>query len=314
MTALRLRGQRELWMGAPRGPAPPDTAPLRLSAASGLVCRGGQHYVVADDEHHLAVFGADGAVHWLRLFDGALPDPAALRKATKPDLETLLELPPMPILPHGALLALGSGSRPNRQRAVCLPFIDAHDTFGAPRGIDLAPLYAMLRGECADLNIEGGFVNGDVFCLLQRAHLANPANLCIRFGWSQVREWLFGGAAAPRPLAYDRFELGQIDGVPLGFTDATPLPGGAWAFSAAAEATDDSYHDGECAGSVLGIVGADGRIATTLRLPGRHKVEGLAATASQDPRQTLEFTLVTDADDRERAALMLRVQLDLAPG
>lgn len=313
MTSVRVLGERELWMAAPPGPAGGDAAPVRLSAASGLVCRGARHYVVADDEHHLAVFAGDGPGQWLRLLDGALPDAAAQRKAAKPDFETLIELPSSLHHPHGALLALGSGSRPNRQRAVCLPFADAPAAPGEPQTIDLAPLYAGLRGECADLNIEAGFVDGEAFCLLQRGHVGNPLNLCFRFGWAPVRAWLSGSAGVPAPRSLDRFDLGQLDGVPLGFTDATALQGGAWAFSAAAEATDDSYHDGECAGSVLGIVGADGRVVTTQRLPGRLKVEGIAATESRKLRETLDFTLVTDADDRDRAALMQRVRLDLAP-
>ena len=117
MSVLRLLGERELWMGTPPGPAADAAAPVRLSAASGLVRRGEQHYVVADDEHHLALFPADGPGCWLRLFAGELPDPAAQRKAAKPDLETLLELPPTLRHPHGALLALGSGSRHRADRA-----------------------------------------------------------------------------------------------------------------------------------------------------------------------------------------------------
>lgn len=312
MPALRLLGERELWMGTPPGPAADADAPVRLSAASGLVRRGERHYVVADDEHHLALFPADGPGRWLRLFDGELPDSAAQRKAAKPDLETLLELPPSPRHPHGALLALGSGSRPNRQRAACLPFVDANDAPSAPHAVDLGPLYAPLRSQVPDLNIEGGLIDGEAFCLLQRAHLGNPVNRCIRFDWLAVQRCLFDGARAPAPQVIQPYALGQLDGVALGFTDATPLPGGGWAFSAAAEATDDSYHDGACAGSVLGIVGSDGRVVDLHRLPGRHKVEGIAARRLHG-FEGVEFTLVTDADDRGSAALMWRVQLDLAP-
>jgi hypothetical protein len=309
MPALVVHGERELRMAAqpPRGGA----LPKHLSAASGLVRRGERCYVVADDEHHLALFDATGPGRWWRLFDGALPEAAAQRKAAKPDLETLLELPPTQHHPHGALLALGSGSRPNRQRAVCLPFADASGALGAARAIDLAPLYAGLRGACADLNIEGAFVAGGVFHLLQRGHAGQPVNLCIRFDWAEVQAWLNDGGAVPRARGIERHELGVLDGVPLGFTDATPLPDGAWAFSAAAEATDDSYHDGACAGSVLGIVGGDGRCSLLQRLPGGHKVEGIASGPVHDPG-IVELTLVSDADDRECPAKMWQVRLDPA--
>ena len=48
---LFVRGLRTLSIDAdlpPRGQA-------YLSSASGLVCRGGRAYVIADDEHHLAL-------------------------------------------------------------------------------------------------------------------------------------------------------------------------------------------------------------------------------------------------------------------
>ncbi|MEO6277397.1 MAG: hypothetical protein ABIP59_06225, partial [Roseateles sp.] len=70
-------------------------------------------FVVADDEHTLAVFDAasdsPGTLH--RLFIGELPDKPKARKAAKPDLEALAQLPPFAACPHGALLALGSGSK-----------------------------------------------------------------------------------------------------------------------------------------------------------------------------------------------------------
>ena len=65
-----------------------------LSAASGLVCAHGRAYVVADDEHHLAVFRdlrSPGTLHRIRA--GDLPDKTKARKRRKPDLETLLSLP-----------------------------------------------------------------------------------------------------------------------------------------------------------------------------------------------------------------------------
>src|SRR5688572_10672841 len=96
--------------------------PLHVSAASGLVCLDSIMYVVADDELHLGVFSTRdrGPGHLIRLFDGVLPEPAAARKQQKPDLEALTLLPAFPDFPHGALLAVGSGSRPNRHKGVLL--------------------------------------------------------------------------------------------------------------------------------------------------------------------------------------------------
>lgn len=83
-----------------------------LSAASGLVQARQRLFVVADDEHMLAVFDLSGerAGRLQRLFAGELPDKPKARKAAKPDLEALAHLPPWPGCPHGALLALGASA------------------------------------------------------------------------------------------------------------------------------------------------------------------------------------------------------------
>ena len=115
---------------------PGDTGlPRHLSAASGLACAGSTIYVVADDELHLGVFNAvdNTPGRLLRLFDGELPAEKVARKKLKPDLEAITELPPFGNYPHGALLALGSGSKKNRRRGALLRL----DPFGA---IDGAPL------------------------------------------------------------------------------------------------------------------------------------------------------------------------------
>src|SRR5262245_3621265 len=88
-----------------------------LSAASGLARAGSFLYVVADDELHLGVFGAGDTNpgRLIRLLDGELPAAKAERKKQKPDFESLTLLPASAEYPYGAILALGSGSRPNRR-------------------------------------------------------------------------------------------------------------------------------------------------------------------------------------------------------
>ncbi len=106
-----------------------------LSAASGLVRVGDWFYVVADDELHLGVFPVDSAapLRLVRLLDGALPAGAKQRKAAKPDLESLLVLPATAGSPGGALLALGSGSRPNRRIGALLGLDERGEPLGAAR-------------------------------------------------------------------------------------------------------------------------------------------------------------------------------------
>ena len=130
-----------------------------LSAASALVRVVERLFVVADDELHLGVFdlGEPAPGRLVRLFEGSLPAEKKARKAAKPDLEALALLPAMADFAQGALLALGSGSTPDRQRGVLLGLTEQ----AAPRLIDLAPLYRPLHAQFADLNIEGGFLLGE---------------------------------------------------------------------------------------------------------------------------------------------------------
>lgn len=284
-----------------------------LSAASGLVCVHGRVHVVADDELHLGVFDdASAPGRLVRLFDGALPSGKKARKRAKPDLETLLHLPPGPGWPQGALLALGSGSRPQRERGALLTFEKSGHLMAAPRSVDLGPMYHPLQARFDDLNVEGAFVLADDFVLLQRGNGRLGVNAALHYRWSDVQSLLRGEINAELiPHAEHRFALGDLDGVPLGFTDGVAWPGpagaGRWLFCAAAEDTDNSYADGGCAGSVLGLADARGRLLWTKPLPGRHKVEGIDVRAEPGG---LALCLVTDADDPAQASVLWRAWID----
>ena len=288
-----------------------------LSAASGLVRVKHRLYVVADDELHLGVFddiespGASPVPSSLgelvRMFEGELPGDKALRKLAKPDLETLAVLPPVPGCPFGALLALGSGSRHTRETAVLMEMDAAGRLSGRVGHIDLSALYAPLRAQFPDLNIEGAFVSSGELRLLQRGNQGDARNACIRFDWNQIVPWLTAqGMSPPRPKAVQMITLGDINGVCLSLTDGAALDHGAWAFCAVAENTADSFQDGACAGSVVGVVGSDGQVIQVHQLQGAPKVEGLAVKVSGSE---LVLTLVTDADDPDIAAQLLRVRM-----
>ncbi|TWO70592.1 hypothetical protein FN976_13595 [Caenimonas sedimenti] len=278
-----------------------------LSSASGLVLAGGWLYLVADDEHHLGALplahaGDDHPVALHRLRPGELPGDKEARKKHKPDCEALLALPPWSGHPQGALLALGSGSRPNREQGFLLPLRPDGSLADAPvEPVDLHGLYAPLRSRFPDLNIEGAFASGDRICLLQRANQGDARNACASYAWPDVRDWLDGRRAAPAAIDVTLYELGTVAGVPYGFTDGAALPGGGWIFSAAAEDTEDSYRDGLCAGSALGWV-RDGRLTRLAPLAGGPKVEGIAVAGHR-------LLLVTDADDPESASRLLALPL-----
>jgi hypothetical protein len=292
MLAVRSLGPLLLDPGShPRGQP-------HLSAASGLVRMGDRLYVVADDEHHLAVFDAAARApgRLLRLIDGDLPADPAGRKARKPDAEALAALPPFAGCPFGALLALGSGSRPQRQSGLLIPLDARGEPQLPPRRLDLAPLYQPLQAALGPLNIEGAFIAGDELVLLQRGNQRGAVHAAARWHWPGLLRWLQGSgtATALPPAAIRRYDLGTVQGVPLGFTDGAALPGGAWVYSAVAEDTADSYLDGACAGAVVGLVAADGGLRARQPLPPHCKVEGLAASVQG---AGLELLMVTDADD-----------------
>jgi hypothetical protein len=282
-------------------PTQPDRA-AHLSAASGLVRVGDYLYVVADDENHLGVFSArDHAApgQLLRALRGDLPEGLKKRKAAKADFESLAVLPSFAPYPHGALLALGSGSRENRMNAALISLDEhgvAHRDDGRPRIIDFAPLFQSLQREFEDVNIEGAFVSGDHLSLLQRGNKGNGRNTRIRIALAPLLACIASGRDSVDCAVVDivDFSLGEINHVPFGFTDAAALPDGGFVFTAAAENTDNSYADGPCAGAMIGVVGADNRLGATWAIDRAIKPEGIAAQVNSD---ALELLIVTDADD-----------------
>ena len=288
--------------------AEPEALP-HLSAASGLVRLGQRLYVVADDQQWLGRFDLTdaGPGSLLPLLNGALPAEAAARKAAKPDFESLALLPAFGEFAQGALLALGSGSRAQRQRSALLPLDAAGEIAGAARAVDLSPLFAALAARYEQLNIEGAFCSGNSLCLLQRGNETQPSNALIRFDWPATSRWLAAAGPAPQPLEVTEFALGAIEGVPLCFTDGAALPDGGWLFCAAAEATSDNYADGPCRGSAVGRVSPEGLLLWVQTLSLRCKAEGIAV---QVEGETLQILLVSDADDPAVPALLLSARLN----
>jgi hypothetical protein len=291
--------------------------PLRLqrgravSAASGLVCAQGRAYVVGDDDVHLSEFTqahAPGRRHRLRA--GRLPKAHAARKAAKPDFECLLHWPRA--LPGGvdALVSLGSGSRPTRCHAVVLPLMHDGQPGAAHAPVNLAALYDPLRAQHGALNIEGAFLQDDAFVLLNRGVAGAAPNAAFVFDAQAVHALLLGGVQRDvLPRAVHTFDLGTSRGTPLAFTDGKALPAshGGWLFSAAAEDRSNSYDDGACRGSVLGVVDRRGRLQQVWPMDTLLKVEGI--DWRQEPGGSLAVFMVTDADDATQPAWLLSARL-----
>ncbi len=292
-----------------------------LSAASGLVqvpsSTGVRCFVVSDDEHHLGQFKLQGdeSVKLKRLFDGDLPHDAKDRKAAKPDLEVLTLLPASARYPYGALLALGSGSKPQRHSGLVMA-LDALGKLGKgaaliSQRLDLTALYAPLHAQYADLNIEGCLVQGDTLQLIHRGHkgsASGQSSAAIALHLPQTWAWLLEPEDTPPPVPSwsMAIDLGDVDGVPLTPTDACLLPSGDWLLSAAAENTTDSTLDGPCTGSALAVLSAKGKLRALHMLHGAPKVEGISATALGNH---IDILMVTDADHPDLPSQLLSVRL-----
>lgn len=264
---------------------------LDVSAASGLVLRDGSFHIVADDENVMFVFKADDALRRVALLPGELPAERKSRKARKPDFEILVDL-----RNHG-LLAMGSGSRLTRERAVQ---IDRHECTSV---IDTSLLYACLRETFPELNLEGGVLLADDLVLLQRGNRSDRRNSLVFIAKSDLQRALvslqFVVTRAPRIVD---LEIGGSDAIPWSCTDLALLDDGDLLVSAVLENTRNAYEDGACLGSALVRIASDGVLRWHRRLDTTAKVEGIAVDGEI-------VWLVSDADDRSVPSQMLRATL-----
>lgn len=285
-----------------------------LSAASGLVQVGNWLYVVADDENHLGLFARDGDDHGelIQVFSGGLPLELEERKAAKPDLEVLTLIPISKKYPDGALLALGSGSKEARHKGAIIPF-NGRGELGDAELIDLTPLYRELKEEIGKINIEGAVIIDKDIILFQRGNKKNKLNATIRFPLKQFYQYTLAGDIKSKhklDSIITPYELGEIGGVPLCFTDATTLPDGTIIFTAAAENTSDAYLDGQCMGSIIGVINCQSDLHCTIAIDRIIKAEGVEA---QLVNNKIQLLLVTDADDATAPAQVYAAELSGYP-
>ena len=216
------------------------------------------------------------------------------------------------------LVALGSGSSPLRERIVVLEWRES----GEPRvrSLDGATLFAALRSRPAAAGQQHRRCRG---AWQQRDPPPEPrhgarAGRETR-GERNVRPRSYSAAHVPSPRPQSSappspgnvrlHDLGFLDGIALGFTDATRW-GDTWLYSATAEDTADAVDDGPVAGSVIGIVDArgDGQWAAVTQPDGRRlvgKIEGIVA----DSRDGERLLAVLDADDPEQPSLLCTLEL-----
>lgn len=294
---------------------PPESStdlPPIVRAASALRRRGDRLIIVQDDVNALAVLRVDGVVEPLLL----PPGPDALRRYEdgRGNKRLKLDLEAGAVLPDGRFVAFGSGSSRRRERLAVLSGEADVRVHAAPE------FYAALRDCVAtlgvELNIEGAVTLGsDRLRLLQRGNKANsahglPGNAVIDFDLSGFVRWLDGNSAPPAVAAMLVVDLGEVQGVPYGFTDATVCDDGSIAFVACAEDSADVRSDGPVLGCRFGRLDAAGvRVIDILEADGRPttwKLEGIEAR----PGHPAIFDVVADMDCPEEPATMLELHVD----
>jgi hypothetical protein len=271
-------------------------AELDVAAASGIVCIGQRLYVIADDLLTLAVYDLQGVRRQsVRLLAGELPDDHAARKSVKPDFEALVAMP------DGSVLALGSGSTQRRQHGA---WVQQLSTTPSTRSVDLSDLYAALARDLPELNIEGGAVLGPHLYLCSRGNGARRDNALVKLDLERVMTCLqtHQPLNADSVLSTERVQLPELAGVPLSLTDLA-VHHSQLMFSAAAEASANTYDDGACAGSVIGWLSPAGVTSELVTVARPLKLEGICSAGAR------ELYAVADGDDPNAHAPLLAIQL-----
>jgi len=284
-----------------------------LGGASGVVRRGDFVYVIADDELDLGVFRVSGDEpgEARPILPGSLPDDESERKGAKPDLEALTALPPFEKTPYGGLFGLGSGSdsEGNRDRGFFWAFAADGSLEGKPKVIDLAPLYGLLREELGDLNVEGAAVMGDELWLFHRGNEGEAGNVVAEIALND----LAGSLTGDLDIDVDElkelrtYDLGEMDGIALCFSDATALSEDTVCFTASAEGEED----GDIRGSVVGTISTTGEVRRLRTIDRKWKVEGVHAAVDTG---VIDFVFVCDQDDEDVASPLLTATMPLEPG
>ena len=293
--------------------------PGYVYAASGLVRLENRVFIIADDELHMAEFDVRDSQpgNWIKLLPGVLPIDYSERKKVKPDLETITHLQPYEHAPHGALLVVPSMSRPNRVTGVILNLNQSLSIDGAPLPIDFSDICKKLTSSIDGLNIEGITVQQKTTKLFHRGSRSKGKSVVIELDTKGFLRDLHD-THAPKSeniIGMKNYDLGEISGVELSFTDAIPLSDGRIVFLATAEATDDEYQDGASLGSSLGIMKENGEIERITRISGKDKFEGIcvdnAAKTTGGSASTLDILLVSDTDNEKIPSNLYRGSISL---
>jgi hypothetical protein len=299
-------------LGTPRllrydqGAHPLEDLPGHVRAASSIRRHGQRLVILQDDVSALAVLDpATGSTQPILLPRGPggmrVFDDVRGNKKFKMDLEACV------VLPDGRLVAFGSGSSPQREKIVTLAAgtgAMAQQLSGSHFFAGLG-VHATARG--ARLNIEGAVLQGDWLRLLQRGNGKRglePWNAILDLPLEAFLGWLDGRQPVPPVRRILEIHLGDVAGVPFGFTDAAVTDDGRIAWLACAEDTEDARTDGPVLGCRFGWLAAEDRDVVMADVvdadgqPTRLKLEGIEARIDAGS----VFDVVADMDRGEEPA------------
>lgn len=318
-TALAARIVRSVPMRYAGGADPSLDRPSHVRAASALARAGDRLAVVQDDANFVALVdprtgeaeavalpAGEGGV---RLFDDGRGN-----KRFKLDLESCLV---GRVGGREVLLALGSGSTPVRERIAVVD--DLEGPAPAARLVDASALYGILREmrgfSGSEMNVEGAVVlPGGTLRLFNRGNGAAggghlPVDATCDLDLDAFLAWLDDPSLPPpAPSHVIQYELGEIGGCRLTFTDAAAFEGRVY-FTASAEESPDATRDGPVAGSAIGVFDTDGsgrwaRVIGEDGAPFDGKVEAILL------RDARSAWLLVDRDDPDAASELCEAALD----
>jgi hypothetical protein len=283
-----------------------------ISSASGLVKIGPRLFIIADDELTLAEYTENGERIGTYPIPGeALPSEHRARKKKKPDFESLFFLDALHWAPGGALVAWPSFSEPTRAKVAVFPLAAGSGRVCPAEVYVLGSFAKKVATILAEPNLEGAAFVGETLWLFQRGNGISGENGLISLPFPNARAFLSGGGRA-ETHEFLPIDLGDLDGVRLGFTDGVDLPDGTLLALASAEASASTYEDGKVSGSAIlriQITGSRPRAERIAVFTETKKFEGMAIETSASGWR---IWLIDDADDRERASSVSTAELDAA--
>lgn len=311
--AMKAQIVRRLPLVYAEGSSQDADRPPFVLAASGLAVLNEHLFVVQDNANWLAVVHPDETVTALPLprhESGARVFSKARGNTDyKVDLEACVV---MTASDGPEVIGFGSGTGESRcwivratgsERAIEGEGADCEDY--CAHFLDAGPFYRSLQDNKAftggRLNIEGATaLDEERILILQRGNAppdeGERVDATAEISWPALKAHLEDPERVPPPEPDDivRYELGELNGVRLTFSDAECLGDSRILFSGSAENPDN----GTVSGSVIGLIDPDGTTRWTEIMcedgsPFRSKIEGLSLA----PGKPTTIRFVIDDDD-----------------